>query len=50
MRTPTGTCIAAYTTSWSTVNIDSSVPETPKRSEASTPATPRELRWKTAST
>ena len=48
--TPTGTCIAAYTTSWRTVKAASRVALMSKRSEASSPATPRELRWKTAST
>ena len=49
-RTPTGTCMAAYTTSWSTVKAARLVALMSKRSAASRPATPSELRWKTAST
>jgi len=48
--TPMGICRPAYTTSWTTVKNDSWVAEIPKRSWASSPATPSELRWKTAST
>ena len=48
-RTPTGTCSAAYTSSWRTVNVASWVPEISNRSAASSPATPSEVRWKTAS-
>ena len=48
--TPTGTCRAAYTSSWSTVNVASWVPEMWNRSAASSPATPRDVRWKTART
>ena len=48
--TPTGTCMPAYTTSWRTVKNASGVALMSKRSAASSPATPSELRWKTAST
>ena len=47
-RAPTGICIAAYTKSWTIVKTDSFVAAMSKRSAASSPATPRELRWKTA--
>ena len=48
ISTPTGICIAAYTASWSTVNVASCAAVMPKRSAASSPATPSEVRWKTA--
>ncbi len=48
--TPVGICIAAYTPTWSTVNVDSAAAPTPKRSAASSPATPSEVRWNTART
>ena len=47
--TPTGICMPAYTTSWSTVKRASAVASISNRSAASSPATPSELRWKTAS-
>ena len=50
MRTPTGICIAAYTASWTTVNVDSWAALMSKRSAARSPATPSEVRWKTART
>ena len=50
MATPTGTCMPAYTRSWSTVNAASWVAEMSNRSAANRPATPRELRLNTAST
>ena len=46
--TPTGICMAAYTSSWRTVKNASSVAAMPKRCVASSPATPSELRWNTA--
>ena len=46
--TPTGTCSAAYTSSWRTVNVASWVAEMWNRSAANSPATPSEVRWKTA--
>ena len=49
-RTPTGTCMPAYTTSWRTVNVARLVALMWKRSAAMIPATPSELRWKTART
>ena len=47
---PTGTCIPAYTSSCSIVNVASCAALMPNRSEAAMPATAREERWKTAST
>ncbi len=46
---PTGTCMPAYTSSWSIVNVASWAAEMPNRSAATRPATPSEERWKTAS-
>ena len=48
--TPTGICIAAYTVSCTTAKVASCAASTWKRSAASSPATPSEVRWKTAST
>jgi hypothetical protein len=48
--TPTGTCIPAYTAICSTVNAASSVARISKRSAATSPATPSELRLRTART
>ncbi len=50
MSTPTGICIAAYTVSCTTVKVASWAALMSKRSAASRPATPSEVRWKTAST
>jgi hypothetical protein len=50
MSTPTGICIDAYTASWTTVNVASCAALMSNRSAASSPATPREVRWKTART
>ncbi len=47
--TPIGICSPAYTISWSTTKNDSWAAEIPNRSWASNPATPSELRLKTAS-
>ena len=48
--TPTGTWRPAYTASWTTTNVDSTAAPIPNRSTASTPATPSEVRWSTATT
>ena len=50
MRTPTGICIAAYTSSCRTAKVENSEAPMPNRSEASVAATPSEVRWNTATT
>jgi hypothetical protein len=47
---PTGTCITAYTVSWTTVKPASAEAEMSKRSAAFSPATPIELRCSTVNT
>ena len=47
-RTPTGICSAAYTSSCSTVKKEISAALAWKRSVASRPTTPNEVRWLTA--
>ena len=44
MSTPTGICMAAYTASCTTVNVASCAALMSKRSAASRPATPSEVR------
>ena len=48
--TPTGICIAAYTNNCTMVKVASWAELMWKRSAAMRPATPSEVRWKTAST
>jgi len=45
---PTGTCSTAYTTSCRTTNVDSTAGATWNRAVASSPATPNDDRWSTA--
>ena len=46
---PTGICMAAYTRSWSVVNVASWEAVMSNRSPAARPATASDDRWKTAS-
>ena len=46
---PVGTCIAAYRPNWSITKEASCAEVRPSRSAAIGPATPSEVRWKTAS-
>lgn len=48
-RRPTGICMAAYTSTCSTAKVESAEAPIPKRAAASSPATPRLVRWTTAS-
>ncbi len=48
ISTPTGICMPAYTSSCSTVNVDSCDAEISNRSVAASPATPSDDRWKIA--